>query len=597
MSISEQIHQMMLQINSKSFARWLSFRPVLKNWVQDQQVILGTRGINETLFCIQNQVTPTLCPCGKIALFNTFTKGYRKFCNFRCPCKGLAHAQTVADMWSDSDRLAQMISTRDATNLERYGTTNPALNTEVKARTQATVRARYGADTPFQSDVIIAKIKKTNQQRYGVDLPLQNPAIRAQAAESFKKKHGAQKMQFARAAWQLANPDTNPFSMPAIQQKIKNYWQEQWGVDHPAKVPQILAKSVATLMQNHGVANPAQIGIPVASLALLQNADQLCEKLTSMGVQSLADLLCVRPALIVSYHHRHGLTVLPRNARSLQEEDVYAFLVSLGVRVERNNRKLAAPLEIDFILPDFHIAIEYNGLYWHSELGGNKNKTYHQKKQQRCAQQQYQLLTIWEDEWLNQNAIVKRHIQHLVNQTTTVVGARKLCIHPVDLITCNAFLQHHHIQGAVLNSAITLAAWHGDQMVSVFTTQRKNIHTLDITRWCVDQRASYPGLLSKFVKYIHVNHNITAMTTVADLRWSAGKSYVQAGFILEASIPPDYQYTDYVSRDHKFNLRKTKISKKYNMDITGKTENQLCNELGFDRIWDCGKLKFVWRAA
>ena len=32
--------------------------------------------------------------------------------------------------------------------------------------------------------------------------------------------------------------------------------------------------------------------------------------------------------------------------------------------------------ELDVYIPSKHIAIEYNGIYWHSELNG-KNKNYH----------------------------------------------------------------------------------------------------------------------------------------------------------------------------------------------------------------------------
>lgn len=38
---------------------------------------------------------------------------------------------------------------------------------------------------------------------------------------------------------------------------------------------------------------------------------------------------------------------------------------------------------------------------------------------------------------------------------------------------------------------------------------------------------------------------------------------------------------------------KSKIAKKFGVDITGKTEWELMQQLGYDRIWDSGKIKWV----
>ncbi|MFW6130771.1 MAG: hypothetical protein ACOC56_06250, partial [Atribacterota bacterium] len=54
-------------------------------------------------------------------------------------------------------------------------------------------------------------------------------------------------------------------------------------------------------------------------------------------------------------------------------------------------------IELDIYLPDFNIAIEYNGLYWHSELNG-KDRNYHLNKTNICENENIQLIHIFEDE-------------------------------------------------------------------------------------------------------------------------------------------------------------------------------------------------------
>lgn len=42
---------------------------------------------------------------------------------------------------------------------------------------------------------------------------------------------------------------------------------------------------------------------------------------------------------------------------------------------------------------------------------------------------------------------------------------------------------------------------------------------------------------------------------------------------------------------HKLHFSKTKIGK----NNPNKTEWQIMKENGYDRIWDCGKIKWIWK--
>ena len=49
---------------------------------------------------------------------------------------------------------------------------------------------------------------------------------------------------------------------------------------------------------------------------------------------------------------------------------------------------------------------------------------------------------------------------------------------------------------------------------------------------------------------------------------------------------------NYITRYHRFTLNKQTLLKKFNGD-KNKTEWILAQENGYDRIWDCGTLKFL----
>ena len=87
----------------------------------------------------------------------------------------------------------------------------------------------------------------------------------------------------------------------------------------------------------------------------------------------------------------------------------------------------------------------------------------------------------------------------------------------------------------------------------------------------------------------------------ADRRWTVNINnnlYTKLGFTIDRINPPDYRYynerVDRFKRVHKMYFNKQKLHKKYNFPLT-MTESEMTRELGYDRIWDCGLIKYVWR--
>lgn len=91
---------------------------------------------------------------------------------------------------------------------------------------------------------------------------------------------------------------------------------------------------------------------------------------------------------------------------SKPEYDVAATLSELGIAFVHQEKRLIAPKEIDFLLVDYPLALEYNGLHWHDKpqyLADLKAGTAVSKEMQKvrlCAAQGVALIHVWEDEWL-----------------------------------------------------------------------------------------------------------------------------------------------------------------------------------------------------
>ena len=96
------------------------------------------------------------------------------------------------------------------------------------------------------------------------------------------------------------------------------------------------------------------------------------------------------------------------------EQELYETLLTLTEHtILRADRKQIAPYELDFLIPELHVGIEYNGNYWHNDENTLKrhNMTaydYHTMKEKLCKNEKIELLYIWESDWnTNQEKIVK----------------------------------------------------------------------------------------------------------------------------------------------------------------------------------------------
>ena len=95
--------------------------------------------------------------------------------------------------------------------------------------------------------------------------------------------------------------------------------------------------------------------------------------------------------------------------------------------------------------------------------------------------------------------------------------------------------------------------------------------------------------------------NPNTVKSFADRRWTLDKNnnlYIQLGFKFDSYTLPDYKYyntnVDRYKRWHKFDFRKSILLKKYPEKVNElMTETEMVKAIGYDRIWDCGLIKYV----
>lgn len=294
-------------------------------------------------------------------------------------------------------------------------------------------------------------------------------------------------------------------------------------------------------------------------------------------------------------------TCFPREiARSKAEIELYEFIrSSYDGEVIANDRIQLAGKELDILIPKLKLAIEFTGLYWHAEKQ-NDEKHHLLWKMQFAQKRGIRVITVFEDEWILKQDIVKSRILGLLRKHDTKLDARKLIVKKVSFSNASIFLEQNHIQGKDI-SQIRLGLYDGDELVQLATFKKTNMskggagEEWELSRLCSKLRTRVRGGGGKLISFFqkHFNNDRLQLISYADRRWSTGELYETLGFEFHSASTPSYWYTtNYKMRLHRSNLMKHKLIKcEQDKNLT---EWELAQREGYDRIWDCGTTKWIY---
>ena len=295
----------------------------------------------------------------------------------------------------------------------------------------------------------------------------------------------------------------------------------------------------------------------------------------------------------------HGCPICGNNM-SLAEKEIEDYVKSFGIKTETKVRGiLSNNKEIDILIPELNIGIEYDGLKWHSDEF--KDKNYHLNKTEECKKLGIRLVHIFEDEWMNKKEIIKSIIRNIIGKTENKIYARKCIIQNVNDNEKKEFLEKNHIQGNV-NSQINLGLYHDGELVSLMCIGKPRINLgrktsledeYELLRFCNKLNTNIVGGASKLFKYFITNYNPTLTTSYCDYRWSIGNMYKALGFTLSHHSQPNYYYIIGNNRKNRFKYRKSELIKE-GFDPE-KSEKEIMEERGIHRIYDCGSLVYIWK--
>ncbi len=268
---------------------------------------------------------------------------------------------------------------------------------------------------------------------------------------------------------------------------------------------------------------------------------------------------------------------------SIPQLEVQGYVDTLiSKKVLSSDRSNKTGFELDIFIPDLNLAIEFNGLYWHSEK--NVSKNYHSNKTKACADLGIKLFHVYHDEWTNKRKIVESMIQSRINCSKRI-GARKCAIRIVDPKSSKEFFNETHIDGDA-RGFITYGLFNKDFLVSCVKLRKplsiKHKGKLEIARFSSSLGMNVAGGFSKLLKHIKKLHNETILTYVDTRFGSNGEHCISAGMKLIGKTGPRMWWTDKENRFDRLYCRATKSL----------SERENAKRLKLIKIWGCDNLLF-----
>ncbi len=273
---------------------------------------------------------------------------------------------------------------------------------------------------------------------------------------------------------------------------------------------------------------------------------------------------------------------------SKDEQDLVKFIKSIFYdEIIENDRNIISPKELDIYIPSKKVAIEFDGLYWHS-TEHQKNKNYHLDKTIMCEEKGIRLIHIFEDEWKCKKDIVKSIISSSLGVYKEKIFARKCEVKEINDYTFRKFCNENHIQGEC-NSSERLGLFYNGELVQCvgFGKSRFTRNETELLRMVTKLNTQVIGGFSKLMKH----YNKECISYV-DRRLFNGNGYLSSGFEKILTNKPNYYYTKKFERFYRMNFTKKNIAKKFPKEFDESlTEEQNMEKLGYYRIYDCGTIK------
>lgn len=293
------------------------------------------------------------------------------------------------------------------------------------------------------------------------------------------------------------------------------------------------------------------------------------------------------------------------------EQSVLDFIKSIYPgNIIQHEKTCLKGQELDIYVPEFKVAFEMNGIFWHRtdykktntgftldlDSKGSKNPQYHFKKSKCAFDEGIRIIHIWEDQWYDERVrpTLEAIIKSALNASDeNVIYARKCELKEISKEEYRVFCNQAHTQRS-RDAAVKLGLFYEGQLVQVMSfdkaralnraKDKEQKYDWELVRGCeAFNHCRVVGGVTKLFKYFVKKYQPETILCYSDFNLFFGKGYLACGFKLEGFTGPDKFYVE------KGTFRRIQRSaSKY---------REYMEKVVANKMFCChgaGSLKFVW---
>lgn len=221
------------------------------------------------------------------------------------------------------------------------------------------------------------------------------------------------------------------------------------------------------------------------------------------------------------------------------ERAISNILNKYNIEHEIHNRSIIAPKELDIWIPSHNIAIEVNGLYWHSTQVPKVDRR-HIDKFNHCMNVGIKLIQFTDADVQNKPELVESMILSKLGLLPNRIMARKCAVSEIGIKQANQFYSQWHYQGQTTNAAKSIALIHDNEVVALLSYTAKG-NVTRIERYACKPFTNVVGGYSKLEKRVPGNTLVTfSLGLISD-----GSVYRKNGYKTEGhATKPEFYITD-----------------------------------------------------
>ncbi len=435
---------------------------------------------------------------------------------------------------------------------------------KISAKQYKTWQKKTGLDDPYKDPDMIERRKQTCIEKYGCENAMQSEIVKNKAIMTNIERYGCKA----------------PFQNEGIREKAKQNYFNKTGYYNPSQNPEVRNKKVKTFEEKYGVPNSSQQNFSEKAKQILFNRESFISYIKNNNIVSVGDIvedLSVSKSTIWKTIRRLNIKEYIPKFISHGEEELKRYVLSIGVDCIKTNNIFNDKRELDIYCPDYNIALEYNGVYYHSDIF--HERLYHYNKSKDCEALGIRLIHIYEDEWNDpvKKEIIKSLIKVAFGKVDTKIYARQCEIREITNKEAKPFNNKNHIQGH-RNAQITYGLYYNNELVQLMSfSWNTHYQAWEIIRGCPGSNNIVVGGVSKLFKHFIKEKKPEKIFSYCDFNKFNGVGYEAIGM----KFIGDTKYNKwYVINGKRFERNPSKY-KEY-------------NEMKECIIYGAGSKKYLW---